>query len=98
MDDGRLRFALGACGGGVELESVVAGLGRRDRVVVLRLSRCEDRGIIEDVPPFSCGDELDECARARRARGVRAMARSPEWNKLEYSTPVAQSFAFSQDI
>lgn len=71
-------------GGGVGLESV------RVRVV-LWLSKREDRAVS---PPalFSCEDK------DARARGLSEMARSPEWNKLEYSTPVAQSFAFNQDI
>lgn len=68
---------------------------------MLRLSKEEDSEDLGDVlppGPFSCKDELDKWVWPWREHGLREMARSPEWNKFEYSTPVAKSFAFNQDI
>jgi len=105
MDDGRGCATLGARDGGAGLDSVdeeMDGLGRRVRVV-RRLTKREDKDAMEDddMSPLdlvSREEDLDEHVRARRARGLSEMTRSPEWNKLEYSTPVAQSFAINQDI
>ena len=73
----------------------IDGLGGR----ILRLNKLGGNGVPEGVLPLeslSCEDELDEYVRGWGF--LSEMARSPEWNKVEYSTPVAQSFAMSQDI
>jgi hypothetical protein len=78
-----------------------AGL-RLTFLVVLSLKRREDREAMEDLlwrELFSWEGETEtEFARAQGARGRNEMAPSPEWNKLEYSVPDVQSFAFNQDI
>lgn len=101
MDDGRGR-TLAALDGDAGLDSLdldTDKLGWRVRVVH-RLSKREDRDVDESpLALLTPEEELDELehVRARRARG-REMTRSPEWNKLEYSTPVTQSFAINQDM
>lgn len=69
---------------------------------VLCLNKLGGNGITEDVLPlelFSCEEGVGEYVLERGARSfLNEMARSPEWNKVEYSTPLAQSFALSQDI